>query len=297
MSDLNDMMVFLTVVEQGSFTLAGEELQLPKSNISRKVSRLEKTLGTRLLERSTRSLHLTEVGSIYYQHCLRIKEELDSATLCVQKSAVVVSGSLKVCCSVAVGQELLAYHLAEFKRLFPLLDIHLTLDNRKAERVEEHFDIVISSREEAASGLTTRKLLTVNWHLYAGQNYLAETSVQGLKLDSLSDLTQHACLYMGDVDKAGWKLFNHQQQLTINVKPSISVNDFFVLKTMAEQDLGVVLLPDYFVEPSETSLVRVLPEVIGQQTGLYALYSSRHYLSPKVKVLLDYLDQQLSDGE
>ncbi|MEF1230234.1 LysR family transcriptional regulator, partial [Vibrio fortis] len=103
--DLNDLMVFATVVEQGSFTGAAESYNTPKSNISRKITRLENHLGVRLLERSTRSLHLTEVGQRYYEYCRRIKDELNAADSAVESMLEKPQGRLRICTSLGVGRE------------------------------------------------------------------------------------------------------------------------------------------------------------------------------------------------
>ena len=121
-ASLDDMMVFRLVVESGSFTGAALAMGLPKSNISRKISRLEKQLGVRLLERSTRALGLTEVGQIYFQHCGRIFEEMQSASQCIEVLSSTPSGKLKICASVSIGQNILAPRLAKFHQLYPEIE-------------------------------------------------------------------------------------------------------------------------------------------------------------------------------
>lgn len=293
--DLNDMMIYLKVVECGSFTLAANNFNLPKSNISRKVSRLEEKLGVKLLERSTRSLHMTEIGKVYYQHCLRIQEELVSADHCIQAMSNVPAGTLRINCSVSIGQELLAYHLAEFKKHYPLINIELTLNNGRIDIVEDGFDLAIGAEESTDSNLISKKLIDVDMHLYASEQYLETSEAQGKPLSDIEDIKQHQCLYLNNIDEQKqWQLFDQSMSKFVAIEPSITVNDFFVLKTMAEQDLGVVLLPDYFVEPTMTNLVRVLPSIVGKSVNIYATYPSRKGITPKIRVFLDYISEQFS---
>lgn len=141
--DLNDMMVFLAVVETGSFTLAADRLAIPKANVSRKVSRLEQKLNVTLLERSTRSQHLTEAGSRYLMHCKRIHEEIELATASVSEILHSLKGTLKIGASVASGQQILRPALAQFMHLYPELQVQLNLVNRRVDFIAEGFDVVI----------------------------------------------------------------------------------------------------------------------------------------------------------
>ena len=293
--DLNDMLVFKQVVDSGSFTRAAEKMSLPKSNISRKVSRLEQFIGVRLLERSTRSLHLTEIGKVYYQHCLRIHEEMTSADNCVQAMASVASGTLRICASVSIGQQLLAPAIAEFSELYPLVKIELELTNRRVDVIDEGFDLVIRVGESPDSNLISKKLATINMQLYASKAYLAKSAAKGLALECLDDIQAHQCLYMNALDeRPRWQLFGQNHSQFVEVKPVVSVNDFASLLTMVKQDLGLALLPEYFIAPNDESLQVALPEYIGRAVNLYAVYASRKGVTPKLRAFLDFINGKLS---
>lgn len=289
MTDLNDMIVFMKVVDVGSFTQAADQLNLPKSNISRKVTRLEQSLGVRLLERSTRSLHLTEIGRVYYQHCQRINEEVINADHCVQAMATIASGTIKLCCSVGVGQELLTPLLSKFKQQYPLINFDLELTNRRVDIIDEGFDLVIRIGESPDSNLISKKLLTVGMHLYATDHYIAKAQQQGHLLKTFEDIKDHQCLYMNAMEgKPRWELFEHTEKRYIEFTPAIQANDFYMLRAFAEQGLGITLLPDYFVR-ANSALTSVLPNLIGRSVNLYAVYPSRKGVTPKIKALLDFL--------
>jgi len=165
--NLNDMLVFAEVVAQGGFTAAGDVIGMPKSNVSRTVSRLETALGIRLLERTTRKQTLTEVGRMYYEHCIRIKEELESATASIEKLTETPRGILRVCASVTAGQSLIARHLAEFAGAYPQVKVDLRLTNRRVDLIDEGYDVVIRVGESPDSNLVSKYLCSQALHLYA----------------------------------------------------------------------------------------------------------------------------------
>ncbi len=300
MSDLNDMMVFRTVVEQGSFTKAANSIGLPKSNISRKISRLEEKLGVLLLERTTRSLRLSDIGQIYYEHCVRIHEEINSAQGCVEAMAAVPKGWLKICASVTVGQALLAGQLADFYEAYPQVNLDLRLTNRRIDLIEEGFDLAIRVGPSADSNLISKRLCSVNLHLYASPQYLAQHDTQE-PLNSPANLAQHNCLYMSTgQQKPRWQLSGQQEKKYQEIKPTFISDDFNVVLQMTLAHQGIALLPDYLCQQhtKENTLVRVLDkpmdEWVGNSIEVYAVYASRKGVTPKLRVLLDYLAQRFS---
>jgi len=291
MSDLNDMMVFRTVVEQGSFTKAANSIGLPKSNISRKVSRLEESLGVLLLERTTRSLHLSEIGQIYYEHCSRIHEEINNAQGCVEAMAAVPKGWLKVCASVTVGQALLATRLPGFYASYPQVKLDLKLSNRRIYLVEEGFDLAIRVGPSPDSNLISKRLCSVKLHLYASEQYLTESQASKT-LKTPNDLTQHNCLFMSaSVQKQRWQFSVASQKKYVDINAAFICDDFNVLLQMAMNHMGIALLPDYLCagQLKEKKLVQVLDECVGESLDIYAVYPSRKGVTPKLRALLDYL--------
>jgi DNA-binding transcriptional LysR family regulator len=288
-ASLDDMMVFRLVVDSGSFTGAALAMDLPKSNISRKISRLEKQLGVRLLERSTRSLRLTEVGQIYFQHCSRIFEEMQSANQCIEVLSSTPSGKLKICASVSIGQNILAPRLAKFQQLYPEIELDLQLLNRRIDLIEEGFDLAIRVGELEDSALISKRLFDVELHLYASPKYLAASSHI---LKQPEDLLHHACLYMNANDEIlQWQLAAGNKKQAIEIKPSFSSNDFTTLRQLTVDDYGIALLPDYLCQQQvkDKSLVRVLDDWVGRRVKVNAVYPNRKSMTPKLRAMLDYL--------
>ncbi len=286
---LDDMMVFRLVVDSGSFTGAALAMDLPKSNISRKVSRLENQLGARLLERSTRSLRLTEVGQVYFQHCSRILEEVQSANQCIEALTSTPRGKLNICASVSIGQNILAPRLALFQQQFPEIELDLQLLNRRIDLIEEGFDLAIRVGELEDSALISKRLFDVELHLYASPNYLA-ASPHALKQPE--DLLNHSCLHMNANDEQlKWQLVDGEKRQGIETKPSFSSNDFSTLRQLAIDDYGIALLPDYLCqqEVKDKTLVRVLDTWVGRKVNVNAVYPNRKSMTPKLRAMLDFL--------
>lgn len=290
-TDLNDMMVFLNVAEQGSFTAAANKIGLPKSNISRKISRLEESLSVQLIERSTRSMHLTEIGQVYFQHCQRILDEMQSAQQCVENLAAIPKGKIKLCASVGVGQGLLAKSLARFSQQFDDVELDLKLTNRRIDIVEEGFDLAIRVGESPDSSLISKKLVTIRLALFASPEYLLPYN----EINTLTELKQHQCLFMSSLsNNSVWPLYHQEQQHDFAFTPKVRADDFNVLKTMVLNDCGIGLFPEYLCgdELEKGQLTRVLPNWFGRTIDIYAIYPSRKGVTPKIRALLDFLSAE-----
>jgi len=286
--DLNDMMVFLAVVETGSFTLAAERLGIPKANVSRKVSRLEQKLQVTLLERSTRSQHLTEAGRRYLQHCKRIHEEMDLATASVCELFQSYSGELKIGASVATGQQILRPALGKFMHQYPELKVQLNLVNRRVDFIEEGFDVVIRIGQLKDSMLIAKKLGTVTRKLFASPAYIAK---QG-KPELVEQLTKHQLLIMNAINNdTKLNLKTKQGALfLVDCQPRLLVDDFVMLKQAIIDGLGIGVLPEYMVknEIATGQLVNILPDWGMEAVDVYALYPKHRAKIPKVKAFLEF---------
>lgn len=288
MQDLNDMMVFLAVVESGSFTKASERLAIPKANVSRKVSRLEKSLGVTLLERSTRSQQLTEAGRLYLTHCQRIHQEMDLASSAVSEVLHQYRGDLKVGASVTIGQQMLKPLVSAFLRAYPELNLQLVLQNQRVDLIEGGYDIVIRVGELEDSRLVAKRLVTASFSLYASTSYQRE---KGLP-KQIDELKQYDFLLMSRLAQRDTvALYNDQTEYLLTHKPKLSVDDFSIIKQSVMDGLGISVLPDYMCKKELASgeLIKVLPGWGLKPVDIFALYPKHRLKVPKVKVFLDYL--------
>lgn len=287
--NLNDLLVFAEVVERGGFTAAGEALAMPKSNVSRTVTRLETALGVQLLERTTRKQTLTEIGQMYYEHCSRIKEELASALASIETLSETPKGKLRVGASVTVGQSLICPHLARFSRTYPDVKIDLRLTNRRVDLIDDGFDVVIRVGKLQDSNLIGKYLCSQELHLYAAPSYIKESD---LSLSVPEDLTKHRCLLMNAVtERSQWQLQHGKEIKVIDIEPAFSCDNFYVLQQLAIDGLGITILPDYMgKKPLEDSrLIRVLDNWIGAKVDFHALVRSTGGVTPKIRAFLDFM--------
>jgi DNA-binding transcriptional LysR family regulator len=290
MQDLNDMAVFASVVQTGSFTAAGKALSLPKSNVSRRIARLEDTLNARLLERTTRKLRLTEIGQSLYHHAQRIVEEAESANSLVDSMTSSPRGILRVSASVFTGQHLLAPILPEFLKLFPEIHLHLELSNRRIDLIEEGIDVAIRIGSMKDSTMISRYLGNIRIYLYCSSDYI---SILG-KPTRPENLIDHRLLLMSDMAAGAGnilRLNGPRGEEKISLTPYCSINDFRTLHHFAREGLGIAALPEYLCrgDLNNESLERVLPTWEIQPVDFHAVYPSRRGAMPKLMVFLDFV--------
>ena len=290
--DLNELAVFTYVVEHGGFTAAAEATQLPKSNISRRIASLEKRLGVRLLERTTRKVHVTEIGDIYYRHCRRMLDEADDADLYVEQAMEIPRGTLRVSATVNVGQHLLAPMAAEFMSQYPEVQFELIWTNRLIDVIDEGFDLTIRIGALQDSSLVARRLGQWRLFLYASAEYLKARGTP----QNPEDLQDHDCLVMSDMRASNqWMLSKGGITEQVVLTPRASVNDFDTLRRMVADGGGIAILPNYMhFGDYHSRLVRVLDDWTGRLTELHAIFPSRRGATPKVRAFLDFLIVRLA---
>ena len=290
--DLNELAVFTYVVEHGGFTAAAEATQLPKSNISRRIASLEERLGVRLLERTTRKVHVTEIGDIYYRHCRRMLDEADDADLYVEQAMEIPRGTLRVSATVNVGQHLLAPMAAEFMSQYPEVQFELIWTNRLIDVIDEGFDLTIRIGALQDSSLVARRLGQWRLFLYASAEYL---KVRGTPQNP-EDLQDHDCLVMSDMRASNqWMLSKGGITEQVVLTPRASVNDFDTLRRMVADGGGIAILPNYMhFGDYHSRLVRVLDDWTGRLTELHAIFPSHRGATPKVRAFLDFLIVRLA---
>ncbi|WP_444891246.1 LysR family transcriptional regulator [Microbulbifer sp. DLAB2-AA] len=294
--DLNDMMVFLAVVETGSFTQAADRLGIPKANVSRKVARLEDQLSVRLLERSTRSQTLTEAGRKYLSHCKRIEEEIMLAEAEVSEILQVNRGLIKVGASITIGQQILKPTLAKFLHLYPEIQMNLSLVNHRVDLIEEGFDVVIRVGQLDDSRLVAKPLGHACRKIYASPAYLKEYGTPTRTID----LEGHQWLFMNAMQKAPKIILqNGKKVFEININPTFSSDDFSIIKQATLDSCGIAVLPDYMchTEIRQGTLVNLLPNWNMERIGIYALYPQNRIKIAKVSAFVEFLSEVFKQKE
>ncbi len=286
--DLNDMMLFIAVIDAGSFTLAAERLNMAKANLSRRISRLEQQLGLTLLERTTRSQHITEAGSHYLVHCRRISQEIELAEAFIGQSLKEIKGNLRIGVSVGMGHEIIKPVLAKFMRKNSAINLQLSLLNSRVDLIEEGYDLVIRIGELADSRLIAKRLGTVGRKIYASPDYIQRHG----QINSIEQLSHADFLLMSSIQNFERLLLtNKEKQYELKVTPRMLVDDFLILKQMIIEGLGVAIIPDYMCEHevAKGELVQVLPNWGMPDVDVYALYPKHRLNLPKVKAFADFI--------
>ncbi len=293
MHNLNAMAIFAKVVQAGGFTAAANALGLPKSNISRHVSTLENELNVQLLERSTRRVHLTEIGEIYYRHCQRVLEEVEQAELSVNQMLAGPRGVLRVSASVTAGQQLLSPILSGYLLQYPDVQLQLELSNRRIDLIEEGFDLAIRIGPLADSGLISRYLGKSRLYLYASKQYTERRGEPAVP----HELIDHQLLLMGEMGlNDTLLLLGPRSEEKLIVKPYSTANDFHTLHQLASDGIGITVLPHYMCNEGikKRDLLRVLPDWEVPPVDFHALYPSHRGATPKLRTFLDFIAEKLS---
>lgn len=295
MTNYNDMSLFARVVDAGSFTAAAEITQIPKSTISRRIAILEESLSANLLERTTRKLRLTEVGSIYYQHCRRMIEEAETAEISVSQLIGKPKGILQINSSVTIGQHLLGPLLAEFLLTYPDIDIQLLTTNRLVHLIDEGFDLVIRVGALADSSLISKYLGSTRLKCYAGLGYLDEMGEPKVP----EHLIKHRCISMSNnLQKISWQLENKKNKIIdIPIKNKVVVYDFTILRNLVISNTGIGMLPKYLLKDKHFSsnVQKILPSWSSPNIELHAIYPSRKGMTPKLRVFLDFISKKFRE--
>jgi len=293
-ADLNHVAVFVRVVEAGSFTAAAAALGLPKSSVSRSVSRLESELGVRLLQRTTRSVHLTEAGHAYYDKVSRALSGLQEAQASVSDMQATPSGVGPVTAAVDIGVNVVAGLVARFVRKNPDIHVEMVLTGRLLNLVEEGVDLAIRAGKLDDSSLVGRRVGSLEARLLAAPGYLRRRGVP----KSAKDLAAHDCvLFRARRGRATWQLTGPKGVEKVDVSGHVSADDFAFVRQMLLAGGGIGLVPwtSCAQDIERGRLLRILPEYAAPGGALHVVYPSARYVPQRVALLRDFLVQGLQE--
>lgn len=281
------MQVFVEVATAGSFSAAADKLDMSRAMVTRYVGALEQWLGARLLQRTTRSVTLTDAG----EHCLRRSQQMLALMEDVEQETSsqggALRGQLRITCSMSFAYAQMAAAVVDFLKLHPQLKIDLNASEGALNLVEARIDLAIRISAEPDPALIGRVLAPCSSVLVAAPAYLAHQGVP----QSPADLAAHRCLSYANFGKSVWMLSRGAEQVEVGVSSHFSANEATALLRAALAGGGLALQPTYLANPhlADGSLQRVLPDWALPDMAIYALYTSRRHLSPAVRALLDFL--------
>ena len=288
MDRFEEMRVFAAVVDAGSFVGASDALEMSKAAVSRYVGELESRLGVRLLHRTTRKLSLTPEGEVFHARCKELLGSVEEAEAEIASRSGEASGLLRLNVPFTFGLLHLAPLWVEFMRLHPKVTLDVTLSDRVVDLVEEGFDMAVRIARLPNSSLVSRQLTSTRMVLCASPAYLRERGTP----THPAELAQHEVMTyslfsMGE----RWEFTGPEGPVSVQVTPRLRSNSGDTCRLAALRHQGIVLQPSFLVGPDVAAgaLVELMPRYRSIELGVYAVYPSRRFVAPKVRLLIDFL--------
>lgn len=297
MTHFNSLPIFVALVEAGSFSKAGEQLNSSKSAVSKRISQLEDELGVRLFNRTTRSLTLTEAGEEYYDYASQALALAKEAEYAVSRLQAKPKGKLKISVPMTFGRLYIACLIPSFLSRYPDIQIEMIMDDKRQDFIKQGFDIGIRIGDLEDSSLIAKKIAVCRSVICASSHYLEQNGSP----EKPDDLRDHNCLFYSYF-RAGqdWHFYKHkdtknQQLIKVPAKGNYRVNNSDALYEAAIVGLGVVNMPTFIVGPDirTKKLEQVLIDYPLPVHGIYAIFPERKHLPTKVRVFIDFLQEQI----
>jgi DNA-binding transcriptional LysR family regulator len=294
MGQLEDMQVFVRIVKAGSITKAAGQLSLAKSAVSKRLNDLENRLGSKLINRTTRTSSLTEAGQQYYQRVQLLLGEVDSLNGDIARENKVLTGSLKLAVPLTFGVTHLTPAIDLFMRQHPELSIELDFSDRKVDLIEGGYDLAFRIGSLPDSSLKARKIAPIKHVICASPDYLKR---QGIP-ENPAQLKHHKILKRPGWPLAGMPLWDLEgQKHLVNGQSSLIANNGNAMTMLALTGHGIIMLPTFYVWESlqRGDLVPILENYSLATMNAYAVYPTTRYLPRKVRSLIDFLVERFGD--
>lgn len=293
----NDLILFSLIIDCGSFSKAAESAGITSSVLSKRIGRLEKSLGARLLYRTTRSLSLTENGHVLYRHAKLITEQVQSALYAVSETSDEVTGIINMSVPTISGELLLIESVAEFCEKYPNVKIEMRLENRFVDLINERIDLAIRTGLMSDSSLIARPIIDSNWVIVTSALYLSKHS----QPQDAEDLLNHNCLTY-TYQQSGSRNWLMKQPKTgdiyeLQVSGSLAVNNAGAIRKALISGHGIAMVPLCMVyeDLRKGTLVEILKGHSGKKLGIYAVYPYTRNLPLKIRLLIEHISQSYKD--
>jgi DNA-binding transcriptional LysR family regulator len=293
--DWDKLRVFHAVAEAGSFTHAGEALNLSQSAVSRQISALEESLSVPLFHRHARGLILTEQGELLYRTAREVFSKLAMTEAMLTESKDRPKGPLKVTTTISFGSAWLTPRIREFTDLYPEIQVSLVVDDTELDLSMREADVAIRMSAPRQPDLVQRHLMTLRYSIYASQEYLKRFGTP----QKPEDLDKHRVIIYGQdarppVRPINW-LWEAGARPGYERKPIFTVNNVYGILRAVESGLGIAALPDFMGEEA-ANLIRILPELTGPEIECYFVYPEELRNSKRIAVFRDFLLRKVAEG-
>ncbi len=297
MDRLTSIQVFIQVAANGSFAAAARQLGLSRSVVSKHVQALERHLGARLLNRTTRRLSLTSAGAAYYERARDIMAELEEAEAAVTSLQAQPRGRLRINAPVSFGIQHLAPRLPAFIARYPELEIEISYNDRFVDLVNEGFDVAVRIGQLKDSSLVARRIAPVQVILCASPSYLERHGWP----QQPAELSSHNCLcYSYQRYSQEWRFIDPEGGMhKVTVSGNLRANNGETLLTAAEQGLGIVQTPDFIAANALRAgkLVQLMPDYRAEPLAVHAVYPYTRHPSAKVRTFVDFLVEEFREPD
>ena len=292
MLDLNDVRLFVDVVDRGGFTAAARAREMPTSTVSHRILQLEKQLGLTLLSRSSRSVTVTDAGQEFYEHAVMMLEHADKAECAMRERLTAPSGTVRYTVGIATAQFAMPSIVSSFCARFPRIHLVQHVVDENVDLVAERFDVAIRGHTGPLpdSGLVQRPLARTPWHLFAAPAYLREHGAPA----NPAELAGHISLFVKRENvKPVWRLTNEKtgEEARLPLSPRLLGACMVTLRNAAVAGLGIVALADYICREDVMAgrLQRILPDWLAEDARITALVSKRRGMSAATRAFVDHL--------
>ena len=292
--DWDKLRVFHAVAEAGSFTHAGETLNLSQSAVSRQISHLEESINVPLFHRHARGLILTEQGELLYATAHDIFAKLATTEALIGEGRERPKGQLRITTTVAFGSTWLAARIGGFLELYPEISVSLLINDYELDLSMRQADVAVRLTPPKQPDLIQRHLRTIRFHLYAAPGYLKNNGVP----QSTEDLSDHRIVIYGETPHPPFPKVNWLRDLMPSggrrrTQKIVRVNNYYAIFRAVQGGVGIAALPDYLAA-EDTDLIRVLPDLEGPQVPAYFVYPEELRHSKRIAVLRDFLIQEVN---
>lgn len=292
---LDGMVIFVEVINSGSFTQAALTSGHSTSYISKEINKLESRLGVRLMQRTTRSLSLTPEGEVYFQQCQQIIDDAEQAHNLLSGGQAQPKGTLRISCPTSFGMSRMQSIFSDFINLYPEVNLEIDLNDRKVDMIAEGFDVLIrASHQLDDSSLISRKIHSSDGIIVAAPSYLAKYG----KPTTANELAGHSAITYSNIKNNNlWNLTNKDGKVeTIKVNSRVQTNSSELEVSLCVAGHGVMLMPRFNLngELERGELVQLLPEYQRSEVNVYVVYPSRKHMSAKVRSFIDFACSELA---
>jgi len=293
-NQLESLRVLKSVVEGGSFTAAAKRLGLTVARISKSIERLELELNTKLFIRSTRHMQLTDSGELSYRHAIKLLEQWRGLTDELTETQLKLKGKLKISVPMSWGLSVFSTVLANFMAKYPLISIDIHMSDQHVNVIEGEYDLVLRLTNKLEdSSLLCKRLTTYKFIACASPKYIEKYGTPLVP----EDLKRHSCLvYSQPGGKRKWQFYKEKKEVSIFIEPYLQSNNSTLFREALLAHRGIALIPEFIVSSDIESgqLKPVLTEYSTQKLNLYSLRPADHMIPIRLKVLNEFLHDELS---